>query len=456
MGGCCLNAICMNEQAVDGHSLAYAQPGSRTLPANRINNVPLERLFEITRDILQAQELLPALDSIARGLSELYGWRYVSIVASDEPGGEMYRRIIIGFPYEQIKDRLGEYIPREEIRELLRPEFEVVPHCFYIPAEREHQWSHNIFMGAAPEHYIRADEQTWHEHDSLTLVLTDPSDDMLGYISVDGPADNRVPSTGTMREMQLFVNLVGLALGNARGRAAEIEKRKLLEQTSRAQNEFFSIVAHEVRSPLAAIRGATVLLDSHFDSLTPERRSELLRVLTSSTARLSGIFEDFLLLSRMEAKKLTLKSEPVDPVSVVEESVERMESEHPEREFQTMYLAPVPRVRGDDGRIVQVLTNMLSNAAKYAPPESVVAVEIRQDAGRVRFAVKNEGPGVPESARDKMFTKFGRASENGDSSIGLGLYICSELVSLMGGSIGYESEPGKITTFWFALPRFIE
>ncbi len=413
----------------------------------------LQRLFEITQDIRQAEDIGPALDSIARGLSELYGWRYVSIVASDAPGGDMSRRVIIGFPYETIKERLGEHVPREAIKQLLRPEYEVVPHCFYIPAERRQAWAYNIDMSDIPEGTARKGHGSWHDHDSLTLVLADRAGIMLGYISVDGPADGRLPSQETLREMQLFVNLVGLAIGNARGIAAEVERRHLIERTSREQSEFFSIVAHEVRSPLAAIRGATVLLDTHFDSLAKERRDELLGVLSASTARLSAIFEDFLLLSRMDAGKLTLRSESVDPISVVEESVARMESQHPDREFRTLYLEPLPRVHADEGRVVQVLTNMLSNAAKYSTSQSVIAVELKAYDDRVAFAVKNEGPGVPEGERHKLFTRFGRLGGDSDSSIGLGLYICSELVALMGGTIGYESDPGKITTFWFALPR---
>jgi len=413
----------------------------------------LQRLFEITQDIRQAEDIGPALDSIARGLSELYGWRYLSIVASDMPGGEMYRRVIIGFSPEVIRDRLGEHIPRESIRELLKPEYEVVPHCFYIPAEREQVWEYNIYVRDEPDGKARRGRGTWHEHDSLTLVLADRAGEMLGYISVDGPVDGRVPSHETLREMQLFVNLVGLALGNARGIAAEVERRQLIEQTSRAQSEFFSIVAHEVRSPLAAIRGATALLDTHFDSIAKERRDELLGVLSTSTARLSAIFEDFLLLSRMDAGKLALRLENVDPILVVEESVANMQSQHPDREFRTLYLAPVPRVYADEGRVVQVLANMLSNAAKYSSPKSVIVVEIKPYDDRVAFAVKNEGPGVPEGERHKLFTRFGRVGGDSDSSIGLGLYICSELVSLMGGTIGYESEPRKVTAFWFALPR---
>lgn len=414
----------------------------------------LERLFEITQDILQARDAAPALGSIARGLSDLYRFRYVSIVASDKPGGEMYRRVIIGFPEESVRERIGEHIPRDAMVELLLPEFEVVPNCYYIPAEREQLWAYNIYTGDVPLDRVRDRADAWHEHDSLTLVLADRAGEMIGYVSVDGPIDGRVPSRETLQQMQLFVNLVGLALGNMRGHAVEVERRQMIEQASRAQSEFLGVVSHEVRSPLSAIRGATVLLDAHFDSLSVERRKELLGVLTSSTGRLSAIFEDFLLLSRMDAGRLTLRFEPVDPIAVVEESVARMESQHPGREFRTLYLEPPPPVHGDEGRIVQVLTNMLSNAAKYATDGSVIAVEIKPNGDEVVFAVRNEGPGIPENEREKLFTRFGRiGGESGDASIGLGLYICLELVTLMGGSIGYESEPNKVTTFWFTLPR---
>lgn len=437
----------MPDLRCNGETLPYGEQARvAVLRDESAGGSVLQRLFQITRDILQAQDITPALESIARGLGELYGWRYVSIVASDLPGAEMYRRVIIGFPPETIAERCGEHIPRNSITELLQPEFEVVPNCFFIPAEREQLWEYNIFTGPEPA-ARRQDPQAWHEHDSLTLVLTDRDGEMLGYISVDGPRDGRVPTHDTLQEMQLFVNLAGLALGNARGQA-------VLEETSRAQSEFFTIVAHEVRSPLAAIRGATSLLDTHFDSLDKERRDELLGVLSSSTSRLSAIFEDFLLLSRMDAGKLTLRMEAVDPVLVIEESVARMESQHPERRFQTLYLAPVPPVHADEGRVVQILTNILSNAAKYSAADSVIAVEVKVEDERIVFAVKNEGPGIAEQDREKMFTRFGRGSQNGDASIGLGLHICAQLAAMMGGSIGFESEPNKITTFWFALPRF--
>ena len=414
----------------------------------------LTRLLEITHDILQAQELAPALESIARGVGDLFGFKYVTIVAADMPGGELYRRVILGFSDDVIGERMNEHVPRADILEVLTPEYEVFSNCYYVPAEREFPWARSIYTGDQSQDAPRDDPMQWHERDSLILVIPDRSANMLGYMSVDGPKSGRVPTHETLREMQLFVNLVGLALVNQRLHAGEVEQRQMLEQNTKSQNEFFSMVAHEVRSPLAAIRGATSLLETHFETMPADKRADLLNVLSSSTSRLSGIFEDFLLLSRMDAGKLTLRPEDVDALQVVEESVARTQSEHPDREFRTFHIAPIPMIRADEGRVVQILTNLLSNAVKYSVPNSVIVVELKPYDDRVCFAVKNEGEGVHPEERATLFTRFGRLSKGDDSfSTGLGLYICAQLTAAMGGTIGVDSIPGKVTIFWFMLPR---
>ncbi|MBV8244369.1 MAG: HAMP domain-containing histidine kinase [Candidatus Eremiobacteraeota bacterium] len=420
----------------------------------RPDGATLKRLLEITHDILQAQSLASALESIARGVAELFGFKYVTIVAADQPGGEMFRLALFGFTDEIVNARMGEHVPRTDITSVLNSDYEVVENCYYIPAEREFPWARSIYTGDLPQDAPRAARDAWHERDTLIHVIPDRSGEMLGYMSVDHPLNGRVPSGEMLREMQLFVNLVGLALVSSRTFAAEVAQRRMLEENTRQQNEFFSMVAHEVRSPLAAIRGATSLLETHFDAMKGERRDELMKVLGSSTARLSSIFEDFLLLSRMDAGKLTLRITAVDALQLAEESVARMQSEHPERQFRAVCLSPLPMVRADEGRVVQILTNLLSNAAKYSNPDSVVALEIKPADDRIQFSVKNEGPGISEDDREKLFTRFGRLSKSDDSfSTGLGLYISAQLTQLMGGSIGCESIPGKVTTFWFTLPR---
>jgi signal transduction histidine kinase len=412
----------------------------------------LQRLLGITYEILHSQEISPALESIARAVSEIFGFKYVTIVAADAPGGELYRRVLLGFPDPIINERLGEHIQRSAVLEILPPESEVLPYCFYNPAEREIMWKQCIYTGYRPLNEPRSAPDAWHERDTLTLVLPDRDGNMLGYLSADAPLDGKVPSIETLRRMQLFVNLVGLALANSRAHHAEVERRRILEENVRMQNEFFSMVSHEVRSPLAAIRGATALLQTHFETLGLERRQELLGVLSSSTARLSSIFEDFLLLSRMEAGHLALRIERVAPVPIIEESMARMRSEHPDRAFNAAYLDPVPYVLADEGRVVQIITNLLSNAVKYSFPESAIHVDVKPTGDHVTIAIVNEGPGIEESDREKLFTRFGHLSA-GDGSTGLGLYICRELVTMMSGTIGFESEPGKRTSFWFTLPR---
>jgi len=411
----------------------------------------LARLLSITHDILVARDPAPALESIARGFAEAFGWRYVTIVAADGADGELRRRVLWGYPDEIKTARLGEVIPYAEISEVLTPAYEVFPNCYYLVAEQGKDTDHSIYTGDLPRNAPRAAENMWHERDALVLVLAGSDGKMLGYLSPDHPADGKAPSRDILRQMQIFVNLIGLALTNARAHRAEVERRRLVEEHARLQNDFFSMVAHEVRSPLAAIRGAASLLETHVDRLEPDRRDDLLAMIGSSTNRLAAIFEDFLLLSRMDAGSLALRFEPVDPIAVVVESVARTASEHPDREVQTIYLAPIPPVRADEGRLVQVLTNFLSNAVKYSPPGSVVSVEIRPYGDKVCFTVNNAGPGILEADRDKVFTRFGRLSQ-GDGSTGLGLYICKQLVGLMHGTIGFDSDPGRRTSFWFMLP----
>jgi signal transduction histidine kinase len=412
----------------------------------------LQRLLGITYEILHAQEISPALESIARAVAELFGFKYVTIVAADAPGGELHRRVLFGFPEDVIRDRLGEHIDREAVLNILPAESEVLPYCFYNPAEREIYWKQSIYTGYRPLDEPRSAPDAWHERDTLTLVLPDRDGNMLGYLSADAPIDGRVPSLETLRRMQLFTNLVGLAVANSRAHRAEIEQRQTLEENARLQNEFFSMVSHEVRSPLAAIRGATALLQMHFETLKVERRQELLGVLSSSTSRLSSIFEDFLLLSRMDAGHLALRIESISPVSIIEESVARMRSEYPERAFNATYPEPVPQMLGDEGRAVQILTNLLSNAVKYSYAETPVQIEVQPCDTHIRIAIVNRGRGIDEVDQLKLFTRFGRISA-GEGSTGLGLYICRELVGKMQGDIGCESRAGENTTFWFTLPR---
>ncbi len=190
---------------------------------------PLARLLAVTRDILEAEDLDRGLDSIGSAVRDLYSFKYVTIVAAEDASAPMQRRVMQGWPESLTAQRIGERVGRDEIRAILKREFEVFESCYFIPAENDTQWSRSIYSGDLPVDAPRQAPEQWHERDSLTFVLRDRLGGMLGYMGVDGPEDGGIPTRETLRSMQLFVNLVGLALANARAHAAEVERRRLLE-----------------------------------------------------------------------------------------------------------------------------------------------------------------------------------------------------------------------------------
>ena len=189
-----------------------------------------ERVLEVTRDILRLRELDLALESIARGVTDLFGFKYVTIVMADgDQTGEMTRRVLLGYDQSITHERKNERVSKAEILAVLANNYEVFENTYYIPAEREFQWERAIFAGEKNRDSPRSTPNAWHERDSLCLVLRDSDGEMIGYLSPDGPADGNIPSRETLRGLMLFVNLMGLALANAQAHRAEVERRRLLE-----------------------------------------------------------------------------------------------------------------------------------------------------------------------------------------------------------------------------------
>ncbi len=182
-------------------------------PPSRRGEV-LEPLLALTKHLLESQDLPSSLQRIAETLSAMFGFRLVSIVAAEEPGGDLVRHVILGFDDLLPPERLGERVPRSVVEAVMLPENLVFENCYYVPVERDMfapRTSDDPAI-AAP----RAAPDAWHPLDSLTVFLRDRRGDMVGYVSVDEPVDGKIPSLETMRQLELFVNMVGLTLANAR------------------------------------------------------------------------------------------------------------------------------------------------------------------------------------------------------------------------------------------------
>lgn len=234
----------------------------------------------------------------------------------------------------------------------------------------------------------------------------------------------------------------------------DVSQRKAVE---RLKDEFVSTVSHELRTPLTSIRGALGLMAGGVVGALPEHAVELLGIAQTNTERLVRLINDILDLDKIDAGKFDLRVGPVrteDLKSVVLEQMRPLASEA--GVDISGAVRGLQEIIADEDRILQVLVNLLSNAIKFSPPDSRVKLEISTlPSGNVRFAVIDQGPGISDIDKSRLFNRF-QQLDSGDrrskSGTGLGLAISKAIVEQHGGSIGVTSEPGQGSTFWFELP----
>jgi signal transduction histidine kinase len=240
-----------------------------------------------------------------------------------------------------------------------------------------------------------------------------------------------------------------------------VEQQKLLvEQLSKAnadKDRFLGMCAHDLRNPLSSIRGLAELMDENaIGSLTAEQK-EVVQTIHSASQSMLQLVNELLDVATIEAGHLKLDKEPTSVVEIVERSVylSNIEAAKKSTRIELVRAASDPMVEIDRNKIRQVVDNLINNAVKYSPKGSVITVVIHSDNSVAGFAVRDNGPGIPESERHKLFKDYGRLSAKptgGEKSIGLGLAICRKIVEAHNGTIGVENIEGRGCEFYVSLP----
>lgn len=239
----------------------------------------------------------------------------------------------------------------------------------------------------------------------------------------------------------------------------EAELRVAQREADRLKDEFIAIAAHELRNPLAALKGFAEMLRvqtarGHGPPLA-NWQTEAVEAIDQAADRLSELTDDLLDVTRLQAGKLELHLAPHNLVALTRRVVARQQS-LTERHALTLAAAlEAIRVEMDAPRIEQVLNNIISNAIKYSPDGGTITITLRADdaAGTVTLRVSDQGIGIPADEQARIFGRFARAANaEGIGGTGLGLYLCRALVERHGGTIAFTSVEGVGSTFTVTLP----
>jgi PAS domain S-box-containing protein len=237
----------------------------------------------------------------------------------------------------------------------------------------------------------------------------------------------------------------------------DITERRRVEQM---KAEFVSTVSHELRTPLTSIAGSLGLLAGGAAGALPEKAGRLIGIAQANSQRLVRLINDILDVEKLEAGKFELDLRPLDLREIAARSIEGARGYADELGVAlTLTEGDDAPVRGDADRLVQVVTNLLSNAAKFSPRGGAVTVSVYPEARIARLSVADQGPGIPEAFRSRIFSKFAQADSSDTRSkggTGLGLAIAREIAERHGGRLWFESTEGEGATFHLDLPLAVE
>jgi len=234
------------------------------------------------------------------------------------------------------------------------------------------------------------------------------------------------------------------------------KKNEELKRLDELKNVFLGIAAHDLRNPISSIRGlAEIMLDERFE-LSSEEKVQFLTDIYDQSNFMLNLLNDLLDITTIESGKFNLNIVPIHSKEFFEQILERhIKLAEPKETTILLEYVNDGNINADAARLRQIVDNLISNAVKFSPPKSTIKIRVLLREPYWKIEVQDEGPGITEKDREKLFQDFAKLSAQptgGEKSTGLGLSIVCKIVNAHGGKIGVDSEPGKGATFWFTIP----
>jgi PAS domain S-box-containing protein len=317
---------------------------------------------------------------------------------------------------------------------------------FYPPEDREAGKPERLLAAAVRDG--RVEDEGWRVRqdgsrfwaDVVITALRNGRGELRGFAKV----------TRDLTERKAAEDALRLALDRKHEAMAQ------LRETDRRRHDLIAMVAHDLRSPVGVLHGTTDMLVEDWERLDDVARLRLLQSMLATTDRLRGLVDDVLDVARIDAGTLSFATTEVELMPVVRRAA--VDVDRAGSRVRVSCADELLRVRGDERRIWQILTNLLSNALKFSPAEEPVEVSVTADGDDARIAVVDRGIGISAADQPRLFQAFARFGANAarQPGTGLGLYIAHALATAQGGTITVESAPGAGSTFALSLPLATE
>lgn len=303
-----------------------------------------------------------------------------------------------------------------------------------------------------------------HCYQDVLLRLSEQTDDPSTFLETSAALEGPEPGRGEVslrdgRTFDRYTAPIRGADGQFLGRVWHFRDISATQELGRMKNEFIASVSHELRTPLTSIQGALDLMLSGVTGDVPDEALALAKIAKQNCARAVRLVNDVLDIERIEAGRMEFRLEPLLLESLVVQAVEAVRSYGDPLgiTFEVHSAIPEARVLVDADRLIQVLGNLLSNAAKFSPEGSSVVVSLSRNAGLLRISVADQGPGIPEEFHRHVFEKFAQGPPTDarrEGGTGLGLHIALAIVERLEGRMEFESTPGRGTIFHVDLPEW--